>query len=125
MIKLFEDFSNVEDVKETLFNYAVETYNTDLVDFFLNRGYDIDTDDSLQLAMKNDKMFRHMLKKGADVELLYIDSRLRDINIQKALIDYDHAMFIHKNIEFNSRLSDDPKYANVIEMVKNMEKYNL
>lgn len=125
MIKLFEDFSNIEDVKETLFNYAVETYNTDLVDFFLNRGYDIDTDDSLQLAMRNEKMFRHMLKNGADVDLLYIDSRLRDIDIQKALIDYNHTMFIHKNIGFNSRLSDDPKYANTIKTVEDMEKYNL
>lgn len=124
MIKLFEEFAEVDEVKETIFNYAVETYDPEIIEFFLNKGYDIDTDNALDKASRDDKTLRYMLEKGADIEYLS-KYRLENDDVQKVLIDLGYERYIHDTVGFNRKLENDPKYADIIQQVKDMEKYNL
>ena len=124
MIKLFENFSSLEDVKETIFNYAVETHKPEIIEFFLDRGYDIDTDDALDNASYDLPTFKFMLDKGADIEFLS-EIKMKNLEIQKILIDYGHEYYVHDSVGFHYLLKNDPEYANVVKRFEDMKKYNL
>ena len=124
MIKLFEKFSDINEVKEIIFLYAVETYETEIIDFFIKKGYDINTDEALYKASYDSDTFKYMLENGADIEKLS-KYRIRDLDVQKTLIDYGHEYYIYKNIGFHPSLQHDSKYADVVQRFKDMEKYNI
>jgi len=126
MIKLFESFTPIEDVKNDIFLEAISTEDVDIIDFFLEKGYDINGDSVfLNVIRKNDKILRYFLEKGIEPEHDRDNYYLKKLDVQKALIDFGHEFFIYDGVGFNSGLSNDPKYADVIEMVKNMKKYNI
>ena len=97
MIKLFEKFSSVEDVKETIFLKVVDTEDIDLIKFFLKKGYDINTDNALYKASWDDNVFRFFLENKADVTLLD-ENRLKDLHVQKALIDFGHDSYVFEEV---------------------------
>lgn len=134
MIKIFEQFikeaydDKLEDVKETLLVKAIDTEDLDIVKFFVEKDYDINTNEVLFSATFNDEIFRYFLQKGAKVENLIDDhymKRLHDKNVQKALIDYGHETFVHDVPGFNNDLRNDPKYADVIDRFERTDKYNI
>lgn len=124
MIKLFEEFNEVEkinEVKEDIFMKAVDSGETDMIDFFINKGYKInDYEDILYKAIYKPKMFRHLLEKGADIENLPNCRQLDDADIQKALIDNNYEMFITENGGFNWKLKQDSEYSDIIELFDDM-----
>lgn len=129
MIKLFEKFTNIKDVKDSIFLRAVGTDELNIVKFFVKKGYDINVEDALYEATDNDEIFRFLLKNGANVEALNsdYDSRkaLQEVYVQKALIDFGHEVFIYDTVGFNERLKEDPKYADIVLRFENVSKYNI
>lgn len=126
MIKLFEKFKEIDEIKDIIFIKAIETDNTNVIDFFLNKGYDINSGDVLTDSSYNDNTLRHLLSKGIDVESYRESSTfLRDLDNQKALIDYGYDYLIYSTVGFNYRLKDDPKYADNIKRLEDADKYNM
>jgi len=128
-IKLYEQFVESDDemteIKSNIFDLVVDTYDKDLIDFFLNKKFDINSTNALYNASFNDNTFRYLLSKGADVNELTDTYRLRENDVQKALIDYGHDLYVKDTVGFNSNLKDDPKYSDIINASNNMNKYNL
>ena len=90
MIKLFEKFSNVEDVKESIFLKAVETYDINLINFFIKKGYDINSNGALYAATYDENVLKYFLKNNADVKILNnnwkLQTQLENDIVQKVLI---------------------------------------
>lgn len=125
MIRLYENFVDNTELKNMIFIKAVNTDKTDIVDFFLKKGYDINTEEALITATYDDNMFRFFLQKGANLDVLKNETRLEELSVQKALIDFDQEFFIYSNSKFNYKLKNDPKYADIIDRLENMDKYNI
>ena len=119
MIKLFEKFESVGDVKDALFIKAIETDELDLVKFFFKKGYNLNSDDAVYTSTFNDNIFRFFLKNKADVKVLNYNSNTREqldkLEVQKALIDFGYDSFIYDTVGFNRNLKFDPKYADIIK----------
>lgn len=130
MIKLFEKFTNIKEVKDSIFLRAVETDELDIVKFFVKKGYDINAEDVLYKATNDDDVFRFLLKNGANVKVLNSDydstrTLKEDVDVQKALIDFGHEVFIYDTVGFNEKLKEDPKYADIVSRFENVSKYNI
>lgn len=125
MIKLYENFTDVQEIKETIFRKAVDTNQIDIVKFFLKKGYNINSENAIVTASYYDDMFRFFLKKNANIDDLKHDDRLMDLDVQKALMDFGHEVFINDNAEFNYKLRNIPEYAKIINRFEEMGKYNL
>jgi hypothetical protein len=123
MIKLFEKYNNVTEVKGEIFLKAIATGNLEIIEFFLKKGYDINSDDAIENASYNDKIFRYFLKKGADINKINSWQQLHDLNVQKALIDFGHDLFVQEQ-GFNPKLEYDKDYSHVIDRFNNIDKYN-
>lgn len=129
MLKLFEKFQELDDVKNEILLKAIDTNNLDVIKTFIKKGYNINGDDVLLNATYVDEIFRFFLNKGIDVET-YKDEhdfrdRMSDVYVQKALIDYDYGSLIYDTVGFDSTLKHDPKYANKIKMIEDVAKYNM
>jgi len=127
MIKLFESFTDIKEVKNNIFLKAIQTGEIDIIQFFLEKGYDINGDDFFSEAVcQKDEILRYLLEKGVEVESnRNIEYYLKTLDVQKALIDFGYELFIYDNVGFNPNLSNDPDYAHVVEMTKDMKKYNM
>ena len=137
IIKLYEKFiteaaasDDIDEVKDIILIKAIDTEIVEIVEFFVNKGYNINGEQVLFTASFDDNMFRYFLENGADVKKLleddvYFDKRIKDVNVQKALIDFGHEQLIYDGPGFNDKLKNDPKYADIIERFENAEKYNL
>ncbi len=125
MIKLFEAFANIDDVKSEIFVKAIETYELGIIKFFIKKGYDISGKNALINASYDDNILRYFLKNGSDVKALEDHNQLHNIEVQKALIDFGHDIFIYQTVGFNKQLKFDPKYADTVQNFENMEKFNL
>jgi ankyrin repeat protein len=123
MIKLFEKYNNVKEVKDEIFLKAIGTNDLEIIEFFLKKGYDINSDDAIENASYNDKVFRYFLKKGADINKINSYQQLHDLDVQKALIDFGHEVFVHEQ-GFNPKLEYDKDYSNVVDKFDSMSKYN-
>jgi len=124
MIKLFENFANVKEIKEVIFLKAVDTSDIYLIKFFLKKGYDINIDDALYKATYDDNTFRFFLKNKADVSVLD-NNKLKELHVQKALIDSGYDSLIFDRVGFHNLLKQDPKYSNIVEDYENIGKFNL
>lgn len=124
MIKLFEKYNDIKDVKDVIFVKAIDTYDLKVIEFFIKRGYNINSEDALRSASFDDKTFRYFLEKGADINKIQDDRRLEDLEVQKALIDFGHEVFVH-DIGFHRALKGDDKYSEVVDRFENINKYNL
>jgi len=130
MIKLFEKFSNVEEVKDAIFVKAVETLDLNIITFFIKKGYDINADNALYRATYDEDIFKYFLKNNAEVEVLNNDwqsqTQLSHPATQKILIDFGYDEFIHKTVGFNNGIKQyGQKYVNIIEDYENIGKYNI
>lgn len=129
MIKLFEKYSNIQDVKDMIFLKSISTDNIGIVKFFLKKGYDINTEDALLRATFDDNMLRFFIKSGVDLDAVKDDSdirrRLSDITVQRTLIDLGKEQIIYDTVGFNGGLKGDPKYRDIIEEYEEIERYNL
>lgn len=129
IIKLYEKFTDLKEVKDTIFMRALETNDVDIVDFFVKRNYDMEGEYAFLTACHNDAVFRYFLAKGVDPLNYENDDqfrrRMRDLEVQKALIDFDYEVFIYDTVGFNSALKQDPKYADVVNRFEVTGKYNL
>jgi len=130
MIKLYEKYISIKDVKDAILLKAVETGEVEVIDFFIKKGYDINADGVFIKSLNNESTFRYFLSKGVDPNDYKNDWDLRRsmekyINIQKALIDFDYEELIRDTVGFIPDLKDDPKYKNAVKRAEEIKKYNL
>lgn len=130
MIKLYEKYVNVKEVKDAILLKAVDAGEVDVIDFFIKKGYDINADGVFINSLNNESSFRYFLSKGVDPNDYKDDYDLlkemgRNINIQKALIDFEYEELIRDTVGFNRQLRDDPKYKNAVNRAEEISKYNL
>lgn len=137
IIKLFEEYKSVDDVKEIILNKAVRTFTSiiqddeneakKLLDFFINKGYDID--DNLENVASQPKALEYFLEKGVNPNNYKTNQwflrQIHALEIQKVLIDFGYDLLIHDTVGFNSALKNDPKYLKVVNKFDNMKKYNI
>ena len=123
MIKLFEKFKDASEIKDKIFLKAVKTCEKYIIDLFLDKGYDINTENAIVFASGDDEIFRYFLKKGADLDDLINNRSLNEEDVQKALIDFNHEDFIYDNkFNFNYKLKLDSEYGEIIKLYLNMKK---
>jgi len=129
IIKLYENFTDIVEMKDIIFLKAVETYNIEIIEFFIKKGYNVDDYDSFIASCDDIDTFKFFLKKGIDVNEYKTDHKfqrkLYDADIQRALIDFGYENIIEDTVGFNDRLKADPKYADIIQKFRDVEKYNL
>lgn len=130
MIKLFEKFSTVDDVKDALFIKAIETGELNLVKFFVKKGYNINADKAIFNATYYNDILKYFLENNADVEPLAEDwkseTQLSNAEVQKLLIDFGYDNFIHRTVGFNIGIrAFGQKYIDIIEDYKNIVKFNI
>ncbi len=130
MIKIFEKYNDLSEIKDNLFITAVKTYDLEIIKLFLNRGYNINVNGVLYEACENDEIFKFMLENGIDVENQIKNSyefrnQMRDLNTQEILIDFGYDMIIYNTVGFNQELKKNIKYADIIDMYEKSTQYNL
>jgi hypothetical protein len=131
MIKLFEKYRDLDDVKGIIFHYAVKTLDLDTVEFFVNKGYDINSDtEKIFYEGSYDKyLLKYLLDKGLKIEDMQIEynvkERLKNIVVQKVLIDCGYELFIYQTVGFNHSIKNDPKYADIVDRFEQAKQYNL
>lgn len=128
IIKLFEKYTDIKDVKEEIFIKAIDTENINVIKFFVNKGYDINGKNVLFTASFKDDVFRYFLEKKPDIKnnINYeFKDRMRMDHIQKALIDFGYDEIVYKTVGFTSNIRNDPKYKDIVEMHEDIDKYNL
>ena len=129
-LKMYEKYLELDDIKNKILLEAIGTDNLDIINFFVNKGYDINGDDVLLSSSYNYDLFRYFLSKGSNVKEAFNDYRFKNnarnnIEIQKALIDYGYEVLVHDTVGFDSRLKKDSKYADIIKRFEDINKYNL
>ena len=67
IIKLYENFTDIVEMKDIIFLKAVETYNIEIIEFFIKKGYNVDDYDSFIASCDDIDTFKFFLKKGIDV----------------------------------------------------------
>lgn len=138
--KIFEEDSKSQmdlfdsDVKNNLNNLyfqSVVSEELDLVKFFLKLGADVNTENAIDNAIFNRRIFEYLLSKGLDINQLYLNNysvknQLYTLETQKMLIDnnLENWLYNHK-ITFHHELKDDPKYSTVIDRYESAEKFGL
>jgi hypothetical protein len=132
MIKLFEKFTDISDTKYEILESAISTDNVDIIKFFISKGYDINEPGIILEAAFYDNVFRFFLESGVDIENITkandkytLSEALKNIVVQKALLDYGHEHIIFDTVGFNYGLKRIQKYADIIERFEDMSKYNL
>ena len=127
IIKLYEKYLNIKEVKAEIFIKAIDTNDKEIIEFFIKKGYDINGKGVLFASSFDEDIFRYFLEKGIKVENNDhdFDRRLTYLEIQKALIDYGYEVFINDTVGFNNSLKNDPKYADVVQRFEDIGKYNL
>lgn len=127
MLKLFEKYNDLTDIKDKILSKAVESENKDIVDFLLNKGYKI-TQDTIVEASYTD-LFKHILSRINLENYMSNDEpwlrMLKDVDNQKILIDMGYESLLFSSVGFNHKLENDPKYKDIIDNIKNMDKYNI
>lgn len=131
IVKIFEDFTEgVKDIKNIILRRAIETGKLSIIKSFVKRGYDINGDDILSNVVEDVDTFRYMLEKKIDIEDGMKDYYFRDkvknsVDAQKALIDFSYEMLLYDKVGFHRELKNDKKYADIVNMVEDMKKYNM
>jgi hypothetical protein len=130
MIKLFEKYKDISDVKEEIFLRAVDTGNIEIVDSFIEKGYDINANNVLYRAgLADEELFKHLIEKGSDIEQVTLDYEFKELlkhdNIQKILMDLNYELFVEQTVGINRNLKSIPKYKDIIDMIEDAKKYNL
>jgi hypothetical protein len=137
IIKLFDDYKSVDDVKEIILNKVIgifpsiirydENEAKKLLDFFINKGYDID--DELEYVASEPKALKYFLEKGVNPNNYKTNQgflkKIYALEIQKVLIDLGYDLFIHETVGFNKALKNDPKYFKVVDKFDKAKKYNI
>ncbi len=137
MIKLFENYNNVAEVKEKILLKAIDTDKVDVIDFFVKKGYNADNDEVFEKAIYNAEVLEYFLEKGIKPFHPNYDSRLvrqlKEIEVQRILINFNYAKFINDTIGFNYDLITPKEVEEVgidgvkdfVNMKYNMNKFNL
>lgn len=131
-VKLFEKYTtDIEEIKNIILLKAIDTYNIDVVDFFVKKGYDINGPNVLFYSIFNSDILKYFIDNGIEV-INSVDltdysfkKELKRSEIQKMFIDFGYEDFIRDKIGFNNDLINDPKYADIIKREEDIEKYNL
>lgn len=131
IVKIFEDYTDgIKDVKNIIFLKAVETYEIPIIKSFIERGYNINGSDEIIIEFSQDpKLFDFFLKNNGDFKECMnhwnYEKNMKDIEIQKVLIDNGHGKFVHETVGFNYALKSDPKYTDTVSMYEDSDKFNL
>lgn len=137
MIKLFENYSNLEYIKSEILEKAFETCDVDIIDFFHKKGYNILNLKLFYESTYNLDVFIYMLNNINNLEEFldvdkndsyYIDKIIYNfirLEIQKTLIDHGHANIIFKFTKFHNDLKKDPKYSKIVDFYENVENFNI
>lgn len=130
MIKLFEKYKDLSEIKDTIFLTAVRTLDIDIIESFLQRDYDMNVDNVLYEACENDDVFRYFLEKDIDIEKQIKNSykfrnEMSNLNIQEILIDFGYEQLIFDTVGFHKGLKDNQKYSSIVDMYDQAKQYNL
>jgi len=131
IVKIFENFTeDVKEMRNIILRRAIETSELSVVKSFVKRGYDINGDDILVNAAEDIDIFTYMLEKKIDIQegmddYYFRDKVKHDVDVQKALIDAGYEMLVYDKVGFHFRLREDKKYADIVDMVEDMKKYNM
>jgi len=123
--KILIDFGKHKYILENLgyFNIKLkrdEKYKNSVDNFYKSQGPSYK---ALEWAKDDKELFLHFLKEGGDYKELD-KSILKEVEVQKALIDFGKYLFV-SDIGFNSELADDPKYKKWLDMGDEFDKFNL
>lgn len=129
MLKIFEDFNNIGEVKEDILLEAISIGDKNIIEMFLNKGYKI-TRDSIIATSFDMEIFKYILNKinledYMDLSNFDWKRMLKAVNIQKVLIDMGYDHLIYSTVGFNDELANDPKYKEVIDRIGDISKYNI
>lgn len=137
MIKLFEKYNNIAEIKEMILFKAIDAENIDVIDFFIKKGYKADEEEIFEKAVYNIDTLKYFLEKGIKpFAPNYSDrykSMLKEENVQRVLIDFNYAQFISDTVGFNWNLITPDEVEevgidgvkNFVDMKYNMNKFNL
>lgn len=137
MIKLFEKYNNIAEVKDVLLFKAIDTYDVDVIDFFMKKGYKADNNEIFEKALYSAEVLKYFLEQGITPFFPNYDTRLitqlKEEDIQRVLIDLNYAQFINDTIGFNRGLITPKEVEevgidgvkNFVNMKYNMNKFNL
>jgi len=137
MIKLFEKYNDVKEVKELLLLKAIDTCDISAIDFFVKKGYKADNNDIFEKAIDDDDVLIYFLKQGIapfyDSYNYHLISSLQNENTQKILIDFNYAKLINDKIGFNHNLITKEEVEEVgidgvkdfVNMKYDMKKFNI
>ena len=128
-IKIFEKYLEVDEVKQEILNKAIETGDVDVLDFFINKGYDIDNEISIVKAMSIDDMLLYFLKNGINIEKYKdeydIKRKLNDPDIQVTLMNNGYDRLIYNTVGFCWRVKNMTEFADIISLYEDSQKYNI
>lgn len=111
--RLFEQKLEIREEMSTLLDMAIDTEELELVEFFVSKGAR-STDETMEKASHDDVIFKYLLNNKYKLELS--ENRLKDVNVQKVLIDNNrHKYVIDKIGYFNRELKDYEKYKESID----------
>ena len=137
MIKLFEKYNNIAEIKEMIFLKSIDTGEIYVIDFFVKKGYKADDDDIFERVIYNIETLKYFLKKGLKPFYPNYDYRIKEklktVEIQRILIDFNYAQFINDEIGFNRELITKDEVERIgiegikdfINMKYDMNKFNL
>lgn len=138
MIKLFEKYNNIAEIKDMILFKAIGTDDIEVIDFFVGKGYKAnDENDIFTTSLYNNDILKYFLEKGVKPFYPNYDprlvSRLKDEEVQKILINFNYAQFINDTVGFNRALITDDELKevgidgvkNFVEMKYDMNKFNL
>jgi hypothetical protein len=130
MIKIFEKYNDLSLIKMEVFIKAVQTYDLEIIKFFIDRDYDFNNEKVFIEASYDDDILRFFLEKGIDFEKFKDDydfkGRLKDVSVQSIFLDFGYELFIYETLgSFNDSLRQNPKYNEIIERFEDAKNYNL
>jgi hypothetical protein len=110
--KLFEQNLEVNDELSKLLDMAIDTDELDIVKFFVSKGAR-STDETSEKASYSDDIFRYLLENKYKIDLS--TDRLKELDVQIALIDYNKHQTIVDSVYFNDSLKYDVKYNKLVD----------
>lgn len=131
MIKLFEKYKDLSEIKSIIFIKAVKTLNIDIINNFLEKGYDMNIDGVLYEACEADDVVEFFIEKGINVEKQIKDDInfknfiKNNANLQEILIDFGYEQLIYDTVGFHYALKNNSKYSDIVDRYEKAKKYNL
>ena len=119
------DFGKLNYIFEKLGHFNIRLKSSSkykkLIDEFFKKNPSIK---AFEWSKDDKELCLYILNKGINYKDLPKEI-LRELEVQKALIDFGEEQFIHESVGFNWELKNNPKYKNVVDMEEQSDKFNI